>query len=77
LNGGLSKLISRLPWVLVGCMTQIAFGAWACTSFTSSGGSSPVKVMSNLPDTNARIEVERLGMMVNSMPSRYGLPGFQ
>jgi len=33
--------------------------------------------MSNLPAMKARIAVERFGMIVYSVPSRYGRPGFQ
>ena len=64
----------RLVVTLIGSTTQTAFGAWALTSFSSGIDTSVGKVMSNLPETNPRIAVERFGMMVNSMPSRCGRP---
>ena len=76
-NGGRSRLTRMLPWVPVGCTTHCVSGACACRFLVSSGVSSLVKVMSNLPVAIASIIVERFGMMVYSIASRYGLPGFQ
>ena len=59
-----------LVLTLIGSTTHTAFGACVLTSLSSGIDTSVGKVMSNLPATNARIAVERFGMMVNSMPSR-------
>ena len=76
-NGGRSRLTSRLPCVLVACMMHCNDGACSCRPFISSGVSSAVKVRSNFPVAIARIIVERLAIMVYSIASRYGRPGFQ
>ena len=76
-NGGRSRLMIRLIETFSGVVSQIAFGSCECTSFSSGMLTSVGKVMSNLPAMKARIAVERFGMMVNSMPSRYGRPCFQ
>src|SRR6202049_2519667 len=81
-NSGLSKGgILRLMMILVdsvaGPTWQTACGAWSLTSFNSGIDTSYGKVMSNWPATKARIAVDRFGMMVNSMASRDGRPGFQ
>ena len=59
-----------LVLTLFGATTHIAFGSCALTSFRSGIETSVGKVMSNFPDTNPKIAVERFGMMVYSMPSR-------
>jgi len=69
-KGGFSRLTMRLVLTLVGFSSQIACGACAFTSFRSGIVTSVGKVMSNLPAMKARMAVDRLGMMVNSMPSR-------
>ena len=66
-----------LVLTLFGSTTHTAFGAWVLTSFSSGIDTSVGNVMSNLPAMKARMAVERLGMMVNSMPSRCGRPFFQ
>ena len=76
-NGGDVGLTMRLVVTLVGATTQTAFGACALMSLSSGIVTSVGKVMSNLPAMKASIAVERLGMMVNSMPSRCGRPFFQ
>ena len=76
-NGGAVELTMMLVLTLIGATTQTAFGAWVLTSLSSGIDTSVGNVMSNLPATNARMAVERFGMMVNSMPSRYGRPFFQ
>ena len=68
-NGGAAELTARLVLTLVGLSWQIAFGAWALTSFISGTVTSRSKVMSNSPDTNAKMRVERLSMMRISMAS--------
>src|SRR4051795_10704007 len=69
-NGGADELTMILVATLLGSTTQMAFGACDLTSFRSGMLTSVGKAMSNLPATKARMAVERLGMMVNSMPSR-------
>src|ERR1700720_3714046 len=71
-NGGLSRLTMRLMLTLSGSRSHTACGAWDWMSLSSGMVTSDGNVMSNLPATKARIAVERLGMMENSMPSRYG-----
>ena len=60
----------RLVATFIGSITQTAFGACDLTSLSSGIDTSVGKVMSNLPATKARIAVERLVMIVYSMPSR-------
>jgi hypothetical protein len=69
-NGALSRLISRLAWVLVACCSQMACGACSLASRANAMVTMAVKVMSTLPDVKASIAVERLAMMLNSSPSR-------
>src|SRR3954471_12921739 len=76
-NGGEDELTMMLVETLIGSTTHTAFGAWFLTSLSSGIDTSVGNVMSNLPATKARMAVERLVMMVNSMPSRYGRPFFQ
>src|SRR4051812_33505971 len=76
-NGGTSRFTIRLVLTFIGATSHTASGAWDLMSLSSGIVTSVGNVMSNLPAMNARIAVERLGMMVNSMPSRYGSPGFQ
>jgi hypothetical protein len=73
-NGGADELTMMLVATLIGSTTQTAFGACALTSLSSGIDTSVGKVMSNFPETNPSIAVERLVMMVNSMPSRCGRP---
>ena len=73
-NGGADELTMMLVETLFGSTTQTAFGACDLTSFSSGIDTSVGNVMSNLPETNPRIAVERFVMMVNSMPSRCGRP---
>ena len=68
-NGG-TGFISRLAATFIGDMSHIAVGIWALMSPTRGTVTSNGKVMSNLPETNDSIAVERLAMMVYSMPSR-------
>ena len=76
-NGGEDELTMMLVETLIGSTTHTAFGACVLTSLSSGIDTSVGNVMSNLPETKPRIAVERLVMMVNSMPSRYGRPFFQ
>src|SRR6516162_3662400 len=76
-KGGDDEFTMILVETLSGATTQIAFGAWDLMSLSRGTVTSVGKVMSNLPAMKARIAVERFGMMVNSMPSRYGRPFFQ
>src|SRR4029078_6310154 len=73
-NGGEDELTMMLVETLVGSTTQTALGAWDFTSFSKGIVICVGNVMSNLPATNPRIAVERLVMMVNSIPSRCGRP---
>src|SRR5712671_2687353 len=75
-NGATSRFMTRLRLTLVGLSSQNASGAWLLTSLVS-GTDRPPKVMSNLPETNVSTAVDTLRMMVYSIPSRYGWPGFQ
>jgi hypothetical protein len=61
--------------MFVAATSQIASGAWLFTSFNR--GIVTPGIMSNFPVTNARILVDTFGMIVYSMPSRYGCPLFQ
>ena len=76
-KGGLSRLTIRLVFTFIGAISQIAAGSCALMSCSSGMVTSAGNVMSSLPATNARMAVEQFGMTVNSMPSRYGSPGFQ
>ena len=69
-NGGLSRLTSRLAWVLVGSSSHCAHGACILRSFSAGAAISAVKVRSYWPAVKASIDVARLGMMRNSMASR-------
>ena len=69
-NGGASRFTMRLVLTLVGTSSHTACGTCDCTSLSSGIVTSVGNVMSNLPAMNARIAVERLVMMVNSMASR-------
>src|SRR6202022_50281 len=73
-KGGEEALTMMLVLTLFGSTTHTAFGACALTSFRSGIDTSVGNVISNCPEINPRIAVERLGMMVNSMPSRGGGP---
>ena len=68
-NGGAAELTARLVLTLVGPSSQMALGACARTSLSSGTVMSRSNVMSNSPDTNARMRVERLSMMRISMAS--------
>ena len=68
-NGGAPELTARLVVTPVGPSWQMALGACAVTSFISGTVTSRSNVMSNSPDTNARMRVERLSMMRISMAS--------
>jgi len=69
-KGGLSRLAIRLRLTAIGANSQIASGIWLTTSFSSGSVPLYAKVMSNFPATNANIAVDRLRMIVYSMPSR-------
>src|ERR1700704_4239184 len=73
-NGGFVRDMMMLVASVAGPTSQIACGDWSLTSFSNGIDTSYGKVMSNLPATKARIAVDRLGMIVNSMPSRWGRP---
>jgi len=76
-NGGLLRLTSRLVLTPVGTSWQVALGERAMASPMSGTVTSPTKVRSNSFAPKARMRAERLPMMLNSTPSRYGRPGFQ
>ena len=76
-NGGTSRLTIRLMLAPVDRMVHCACGASLRMFFNNGTVTSFGKVMSNLPLAKASMRVERSGMMVYSMPSRYGRPGFQ
>jgi len=69
-KGGLSRLMSRLRLMLPGVSSQIARGSWLFASFRSGTVRLYKKVVSNFPATNPNTAVERLRMIVYSMPSR-------
>ena len=69
-NGGEDELTMILVETLIGSTTHTAFGACVLTSFKSGIDTSVGNVMSNFPATKARMAVDRLVMIVNSMPSR-------
>src|ERR1700716_3615594 len=73
-KGGEDELTMMLVLTLLGSTTQTAFGACVLTSLRSGIDTSVGKVMSNWPETNPRIAVDRLGIMVNSVPSGWGRP---
>src|SRR5262249_11906871 len=77
LNGGESRLTIRLVLTLVGAVSQIALAAWFFTSFAIGMLQSYGKDISPLPARKARTAVERLAMMVYSIPSSSGRPAFQ
>lgn len=68
-NGG-TGFISRFAATFIGDISHWAVGICAFTSSISGTVSSNGNVMSNLPEAKDRIAVERLAMMVCSMPSR-------
>ena len=77
LKGGASRLTIRVLAMPRGRNSQIASGAWLLISFNRGIVTSYGNVMSTLPATKASSAVERFGMIVHSMPSRKGRPGFQ
>src|SRR5262252_4890460 len=76
-NGGASRFTIRLVLLFIDVTWQATVGIWTLRSFRIGIVTSQGKVMSNLPEAKLSIAVARLGTMVNSMPSRYGLPFFQ
>src|SRR5215813_12975755 len=76
-NGGESRLTIRLVLTLVGPISHIAFAAWLLTSFAIGMDQSYGKDISPLWARKARTAVDRLEMIVYSMPSRSGRPFFQ
>src|SRR5436190_8880080 len=76
-NGGLLRFTIRLVLTPVGASWQIAFGERAMTSPISGTVTSATNVRSNSFAEKARMRVERLPMMRNSISSRYGRPGRQ
>src|SRR5262245_50335267 len=77
LNGSFCEFTRMVDLTYIETREHTACGACDFTSLSSGMVTSVGKVMSNLPATKARIAVDRLGMMVNSMPSRYGRSFFQ
>jgi hypothetical protein len=70
-KGGASRLTIRLLWMPPsGANSQIASGIWLLTSFKSGTVRVYGKVMSSWPEINANVAVDRLRMIVYSMPSR-------
>src|SRR5260370_30445546 len=53
-NGGLSRLTSRLAWVLVGNISQIAHGAWVLRSFSTGSAISAGKGGADPPAAEGR-----------------------
>ena len=76
-NGGARELTIRLLLTPLGRNSQIAWGSWRSISFNKRHGHLVGNVMSIFPASKAKSAVERLGMIVHSIPSRYGRPGFQ
>ena len=56
--------------MLPGVSSQIACGSWLFAAFNSATERPYEKVMSNFPATNPNTAVERLRMIVYSIPSR-------
>ncbi len=69
-KGGLSRLTIRLVLTLPGGMSQTASGIWLTMSRISGIETLPAKVKSYLPAIKANITVERLRLIVYSIPSR-------
>ena len=69
-KGGASRLTIRLLLTLLGASSQIASGAWLRMSFRSGIRTVYGQVMSSFPAINANTAVDRLRMIVYSMPSR-------
>src|SRR5260370_42090601 len=59
-NGGLSRLTSRLAWVLVGNISQIAHGAWVLRSFSTGSAISAAEGRGEHP--RARDPAHDLGL---------------
>src|SRR5215467_2708914 len=76
-NGGLLRFTIRFVLTPVGTSSQIAFGERANTSPMRGIVTSATNVRSNSLAEKARMRVERLPMIRNSISSRYGRPGFQ
>src|SRR5262249_19404990 len=76
-NGGLVRFTIRLVLTPVGASSQIAFGERAMTSPMSGTVTSATNVRSNSLAEKARMRVERLPMIRNSISSRYVRPGSQ
>jgi hypothetical protein len=69
-NGGAVWLTISVRLPVATVVSQIACGAWFLRSFKSGIETPYGKVMSTFPAVNASIRVDRLGMIVYSMPSR-------
>ncbi len=69
-KGGLSRLTIRLRLILPGLNSQIALGIWLSIFFLSATVRLYGKVMSNVPAVKANVAVDRLLMIVYSIPSR-------
>ena len=76
-NGGTARLMIAVRLVFQLAISQLISGAWFLISFNSDIGTKPGPVRSNWWAPRARIQVEAFRMIVYSMPSRYGRPGFQ
>ena len=69
-KGGALRLTIKVLLTPLGRNSQIACGSWRSMSFSNGTVTSYGKVMSSFPATKASSAVERLGMIVHSMPSR-------
>src|SRR4030095_11197552 len=76
LKGGASRLRIRLVVLFIDVVWHCALGSCVLRSFSNGAVTSQGKVMSKRPATKLSIAVPRLGTIVHSMPSRYGLPFF-
>src|ERR1700716_4615704 len=76
-KGGASRFTIKLVLWFAGSKSQTVFGASLFMFFISGTVIPDGNVRSNLPAMKARIAVERFGIIVHSIPSRYGLPSFQ
>ena len=73
-KGGPARFRIRLRAALSGTSSQIASDAWLLTSFNRGGCK---EIMSNFPAMKPNILVDVFGMIVYSIPSRYGRSFFQ
>jgi hypothetical protein len=76
-NGGADELTMMLVETLTGSTTHSRLRRLLLDVLEQRDRHLGRNVMSNWPEIKPRMAVERLVMMVNSMPSRCGRPFFQ